>query len=69
MSLDLDSLEGTIRSAAISVQAQSLYPGFIIGFEVQYKCFNFVVILLKAEVRKSPGMVLSFFKNLVWDPR
>jgi hypothetical protein len=66
VSLDVDSLEGTICSTAISVQAQSLYPGFIIGFEVQHKCFNFIVILLKAEV--STGMPLLCFKKLVWDP-
>jgi hypothetical protein len=63
VSFDVDSLEGNIRSTAISVQAQSLYAGFIIGFDVQYKCFNFVVIQLRAEVRNSVGMPLILFRQ------
>jgi hypothetical protein len=66
--LDVDSLEGTIRSTAISVQAQSLYAGFIIGFDVLHKCCNFLVILNKAEVRNSVGMPLLWFKKVAWDP-
>jgi len=68
VSLDVDSLEITIHATFISVQAQSLYPGFIIGCDVQHKCFNFVVTLNNAEVRNSVGMPLLCFKKLVCDP-
>jgi hypothetical protein len=67
VSLDVDSLEGTIHSTAISVQAQSLYTGFIIGFDVQHKWYNYVVILLKAEVRNSVVMPCLCLKKVVWD--
>jgi len=68
VSLDADSLEGTIRSTAISVQAPSLYPGFIIGFDVRHKCFNFVVILNKGEVRNNVAMPRLCLKKVVWGP-
>jgi hypothetical protein len=66
--LDVDSLEIAIHADVISVRAQSPYPGFITGFDVQHKCFNFTVTLNKAEVRNSAGMTLLCFKKVVWDP-
>jgi len=65
MSLDVDRLEITICATVISVQGQSLYPGFIIGFDVLHKCFKFVITLNKAEVTNSVGMPLLCYKNVV----